>query len=159
MSMFSRFCWPTCVRWKMKIGPPRNSDDRNQKSFCKIPSAPESISIKTASRWMKFLRFISTQHYTKGYYTDGHNRRMLRNPRTKISSHACWNMRGECKMLCKNQNWLMMNRALSSLRTTRAPLTAARGSLWSGWKMARTNHEGDFSNGERFLLPMSWYVS
>ena len=42
-------------------------------TFKKIPNAPNSISVRTAARWMKFLTF-QPKLQRKGYYKDGHNR-------------------------------------------------------------------------------------
>jgi transposase len=53
--------------------PEKFRDMCNHELFSKISNAPESISIKTSCRWMKFLGF-KLKSMTKGYYTDGHNR-------------------------------------------------------------------------------------
>jgi hypothetical protein len=51
--------------------------------FKEIPNAPNTISTKTAARWMKFLGF-NPKLQTKGYYTDGHNRPDVTEYRDKV---------------------------------------------------------------------------
>jgi hypothetical protein len=51
--------------------------------FKEIPNAPDTISTRTAARWMKFLGF-SPKLQTKGYYTDGHNRADVTAYRDKV---------------------------------------------------------------------------
>ena len=63
--------------------PEKFRDMRNQELFCKISNASESISIKTACRWMKFLGY-KLKSMTKGYYTDGHNREDVTEYRDEI---------------------------------------------------------------------------
>ena len=42
--------------------------------FKKIPNAPNSITARTAARWIQFLSF-HPKLQREGYYTDGHNRK------------------------------------------------------------------------------------
>ena len=60
----------------MKIGLQRIS------KFC-VPNAPNTISTRTAARWMNFLGFYPKLQ-TKGSYTDGHNRPDVTEYRDKV---------------------------------------------------------------------------
>jgi hypothetical protein len=45
----------------------------NEFLLAEIPNAPDSISLRTANRWMNYLGFFATAQ-SKGYFNDGHNR-------------------------------------------------------------------------------------
>ena len=87
--------------------PEKFRDDCNKILFCKIPSAPESISVKTASRWMKSLGFISKQQTNPELVND--DSRVVLITHDESTSYCCegkpmlWMENGRNKLLPKTK--------------------------------------------------------